>query len=131
MADGHGLRHHGLRRLTAVLALLCGGASAASCRGELRSQAISPPPILRIGAGPLSATNPGEGMREFSGLLSVEGLVRTGEDGRVQPWLAEKWTSESDGKVLRFHLRPGVKFHNGTPLNARLVASLLPSAVRG
>jgi peptide/nickel transport system substrate-binding protein len=34
------------------------------------------------------------------------------------PWLAEKWTSSSDGTEWTFNLRPGVRFHDGEPLTA-------------
>jgi len=42
-----------------------------------------------------------------------EGLVIWGEDNTIQPNLAEKWETSSDGKTWTFHLRKGVKFHNG------------------
>jgi ABC-type transport system substrate-binding protein len=36
----------------------------------------------------------------------------------VQPGLAEKWETNADGTEWTFHLRKGVKFHNGTALDA-------------
>lgn len=39
----------------------------------------------------------------------------------VEPGLATSWTSSEGGRVWTFHLRRGVKFHDGTPLNARAV----------
>jgi peptide/nickel transport system substrate-binding protein len=41
-------------------------------------------------------------------------------DGRVVPWLAERWEALSP-TVWRFHLRPNVKFSNGERLTARAV----------
>lgn len=38
-----------------------------------------------------------------------------------KPWLAEKWMVSADGKEWTFHLRPGIKFHDGTPCNAEAV----------
>jgi peptide/nickel transport system substrate-binding protein len=37
------------------------------------------------------------------------------------PSLAEKWETSDDGTKWTFHLRPGVKFHDGTPLDAEAV----------
>src|SRR3954453_24206444 len=36
----------------------------------------------------------------------------------VEPGLAERWDVTPDGTQYTFHLRQGVKFHDGTPLNA-------------
>ena len=47
-----------------------------------------------------------------------EGLTRIGTRGEVLPALAESWTVSDDGKVYRFKLRTGVKFHDGTEFNA-------------
>lgn len=39
----------------------------------------------------------------------------------VIPSLADRWDISPDGKQYTFHLHPGVKFHDGTPLNADAV----------
>jgi peptide/nickel transport system substrate-binding protein len=52
-----------------------------------------------------------------------EGLVKYKLDSTdVEPALAEKWDISSDGMVYTFHLRQGVKFHDGSPLTAEAVA---------
>lgn len=40
----------------------------------------------------------------------------------VEPWIAESWSSNADNTVYTFHLRPGVTFSDGTPLDANAVA---------
>src|SRR5213596_4007353 len=60
--------------------------------------------------------------------LAYDGLTQFDADGRLLPALADRWTAGQDGSGSRyvFHLRPGVKFHDGTPLTAAAVrASLL------
>jgi peptide/nickel transport system substrate-binding protein len=49
----------------------------------------------------------------------VEGLVAFREDGSIGMALAEKLDVSSDGTTYTFHLRPGVKFHNGAPVTAQ------------
>ena len=50
-----------------------------------------------------------------------EGLTRFTPDAQVVPALAERWDVAPDGRSYTFHLRPGVTFHDGTPLVARHV----------
>lgn len=45
-------------------------------------------------------------------------LVFPNAKGGVDPWLAESWDISPDGLTYTFHLRKGVKFHDGTPLKA-------------
>ena len=51
-----------------------------------------------------------------------EGLVDF-EPGtfKVRPCLATSWEPSEDGKAITFHLRRGVKFHDGTDFNADAV----------
>jgi peptide/nickel transport system substrate-binding protein len=67
-----------------------------------------------------------EGMR-FLGYPVFEGLVlwdltRTDQLAPLRPGLAEKWEQDpADTKSWIFHLRHGVKFHDGTDFNADAV----------
>lgn len=47
-----------------------------------------------------------------------EGLVGWNEKNEVVPILAESWEILEDGKVYKFTLREGVKFHNGKVLTS-------------
>jgi peptide/nickel transport system substrate-binding protein len=51
-----------------------------------------------------------------------EGLVRFADGSTdLEPGLAERWEVSDDGLEYTFHLRPGVTFHDGTPVNAEAV----------
>lgn len=50
-----------------------------------------------------------------------DGLVRFTPDAQVVPSLARSWEVTNAGTTYTFHLRPGVKFHDGTPFAARHV----------
>ncbi len=51
----------------------------------------------------------------------TEALVYWGADGVFQPELAESWDLDQANKTITFHLRKGVKFHDGTDFNAEAV----------
>lgn len=58
--------------------------------------------------------------------LIYEGLVTLKEDTtEIVPALAESWEISDDGLAYTFHLRQGVKFHDGTPLTAEAVKKSL------
>ncbi|WP_239499630.1 ABC transporter substrate-binding protein, partial [Stenotrophomonas maltophilia] len=42
-----------------------------------------------------------------------EGLTKRDRDLKIIPGLAERWETLDNGLTWRFHLRRGVKFHNG------------------
>lgn len=44
---------------------------------------------------------------------------------QMKPELAESWDLSTDGRLMTFHLRPGLRFSNGTPLTATDVVSTL------
>ena len=46
------------------------------------------------------------------------GLVGLDQELNPVPELAERWTVEDGGRTYRFHLRPGVRWHDGAPFTS-------------
>ncbi len=73
-------------------------------------------------AGFPSAINPllvayNEADRDIASLV-FSGLTRLNARGEVEPDLALKWEVSLDGLTYVFHLRPGVRWHDGAPVTA-------------
>lgn len=51
----------------------------------------------------------------------LETLTSLDRQGKATPGLATSWETSESGKVLTLHLREGVKFHDGTPFDAKAV----------
>ena len=57
-----------------------------------------------------------------------EGLTRFASDGSIVAGLAKSWDISEDGLTYTFHLNEGVKFHDGTDMNAEDVKFSLDRA---
>ena len=71
-----------------------------------------------------------DGQSERIDSLIFDSLVRKDEHFGIRPWLAERWEIP-DPKTYIFHLRRGVRFHDGRPLTARDVKWTLDSIRNG
>ena len=59
-----------------------------------------------------------------------DALVKKDEHYELQPWLATSW-EQPDALTWVFHLRDGVRFHDGRPLEAEDVAYTIESLIDG
>jgi peptide/nickel transport system substrate-binding protein len=95
--------------MAGLLPLMVPSASAAQ-RAIIGSQLE--PPILDPTANPAAAIS------EVLYDNVYQGLVQFAADGGVQPKLALGWDVSEDGLTYIFHLKPGVRFHDGTLFDA-------------
>jgi peptide/nickel transport system substrate-binding protein len=107
----------------AVLSALavCGAATRPRYGGTLRVEMHAAPDALdpaAADAAPLAS-------------LVFETLVRLDDAGTAQPCLAISWQHDAAAKQWQFNLRPGVKFHDGSPLTAPAVAASMEGALPG
>lgn len=92
----------------------------AACGAATTGAKLSANQNLTIGWGKDEYVTSGPGSSTGQYPLNVgvyEPLVRLGTDYSVNPMLATRW-EQSQGVTWTFHLRPGVKWHDGSPLTA-------------
>jgi len=116
-----------MRLILAALAL-----TSLACQSVPKSGA--PANELRISiAGDPKTFDPlqvAENHSETVRYLTAGVLVRVNRaTGALEPELAESWKLSDDSRFISFHLRPGLKFSDGSPLDANDVARTLSRLV--
>jgi ABC-type transport system substrate-binding protein/ABC-type dipeptide/oligopeptide/nickel transport system permease component len=104
-------RTHRWIRFAALAALLCLTQAVAAAQ-TLKLGIQLEPPLLDptvSAAAPISEVVYGN---------VFEGLVRLDSHGEARPALAKSWEISQDGLTYRFHLRDGVRFHDGSAFTA-------------
>lgn len=115
----------GLLFLALGCLLLAPSAAVAQRKGgTLRGAFGSDPPTLDP-AHATDTTSSAVIRQIFDGLLELD------EKLNVVPAIAERWTVSKDQRVYTFHLRRGVRFHNGRELRASDVKFSFERAARG
>lgn len=97
--------------IVSLLLSACGNKAA----DKAKTNIVVTVPTQIISLDPhVSAGTPAEVVRSHI----YEGLVSADEKNNIHPALAEKWEVAADGVTWTFHLKKGVKFHDGTELKA-------------
>ena len=103
----------------------CGSGGSTAASSSPSAASIKPGGVMTIATDQLfpkdsldPATNSTDGIDVLQGLIR-EGLVVVTPTFGVEPRLAESWDTSEDLTEYTFHLRPGVKWHDGTPLTAK------------
>jgi peptide/nickel transport system substrate-binding protein len=111
--------------ITVLLAVLVLGVAAAPALAQPASlvvQVATEPPGLDLTASPASA---------ISAVVFYnvqECLVKVDRNGKIVPWLAERWHT-SDSRNYTFFLKKGVHFHNGREVRAADVKFVIERAM--
>ncbi|MCB2108343.1 MAG: hypothetical protein KDE14_11620 [Rhodobacteraceae bacterium] len=103
--------------LVSAIALISVGFSAVEAK-TVRIGGTQAPPTL---GNPFSAVGPPASLTWAS---MFDGLTMLGSDGSVRPGLAVSWENVEPRKWV-FHLRPGVKYQNGTDFDADDVVAVI------
>lgn len=75
--------------------------------------------------------DPWQGPDGLARRLVLDGLTELDAQGAVRPALAVSWQSDDNDHHWEFQLRPGVEFHDGSPLTAAAVVMSLNLACTG
>ncbi len=110
-----------IQRIVVLLLSLCS-------IGALAEAIAQPAAQLERGNGPEPATLDAHRCQDVAcgNILRdlYEGLVTEDAVGRLIPGMAERWEVSADGREWIFHLRPGLRWSDGAPLDAaQIVAS--------
>jgi peptide/nickel transport system substrate-binding protein len=108
------------RRMCTWIAALCVAAAVAPAHGQADRAST-----LAIGMGyVLRHLNPAIQAAPVNliGSQIFASPLRFDKDWTPQPYLAESWAWQDDGKSLLLRLVPGARFHDGTPITSEDVA---------
>jgi peptide/nickel transport system substrate-binding protein len=110
-----------------LMVLLCLNLSGCTRRADDPSTIVM---ILESSPNNLDLRQGTDAQSERVGGLIFDALVKKDEHYELQPWLATSW-DQPDALTWVFHLRDGVRFHDGRPLEAPDVAYTIESLIDG
>ncbi len=120
-----------VRNGVVVLGLAAGLATGlGGCRGRAVEPATTVVMAIETSPNNLDLRVGTDAQSERVGGLIFDGLVRKDEHFELRPSLAERW-EQPDARTWVFHLRDGVRFQDGRPLEAEDVAFTVRSMVDG
>ncbi|MBJ7330978.1 MAG: ABC transporter substrate-binding protein [Solirubrobacteraceae bacterium] len=117
-------------RLTHTLPLLAAAAiSLAACGSDSQPSTADEKPAKPTNGGTISyghqqeppCLSGGWVEQAYISRQTLDSLVSQDANKKIVPWLAQSWKVSDDQKTWTFKLKPGVKFTDGTPLNAEAI----------
>ncbi len=122
--------------LFAILLAACGGTTTTppGSSGPTKASANKQIAILpESGVSDIATFDPGLST-DLPSIAAIDlvftGLVQLDDNLKVQPQLAASYSEGSDGLTWTFHLRPNLKFSDGTPLTSADVAYSIDRALQ-
>jgi peptide/nickel transport system substrate-binding protein len=100
----------------------------AGCKGREDPSTVTM--IIESSPNNLDLRQGTDAQSERVGGLIFDALVKKDEHYEMQPWLATSW-EQPDALTWVFHLRDGVRFHDGRPLEAADVVYTIESLIDG
>ena len=113
-----------------AVAVLLGCVWPGGCRGRGVEPATTVVMAIESSPNNLDLRVGTDAQSERVGGLIFDALVRKDEHFELRPWLAERW-EQTDARTWVFHLRDGVRFQDGRPLEAEDVAWTVRSMIDG
>ncbi|WP_394771568.1 ABC transporter substrate-binding protein [Lacisediminihabitans sp.] len=116
--------------LLPALALALGAAIALTGCGAGSAAPAGTAGATKVNGGTIQYAHQQEPSCVFGGWIEqaylsyqvLDNLVSLDSNHKVVPWLADSWSTSADGLTWRFTLKKGVKFTDGTPVDAAAVA---------
>ena len=127
---------HLSRRLVLMGMAATGVAGVAACSGQTdedsRGSSTAQKLRLSVQAPPSNFSVGNWSGGDATLFLSVyDTVVMSGMDGEIEPAIAESWNYDEARTTLTFTIRQGMKFSDGTPVDAAAVAASLEVARKG
>ena len=109
-----------LRTLRVLPLLLASLVSAAGCGPDVPESTVVNRVRVVLPTDPLTLSPVGKNDRysELIGMQITDSLVQYDSQLQIVPRLAESWDMAPDGLSVTFHLRDGVRWHDGEPFTA-------------
>ena len=116
---------------TSASAASVGGVESGAAGEAAGTQGASKDSLVIVTSSDILSMDPyryDEGPTNQFMLHIYEPLVMADQDMKYQPCLAESWEQSEDGLTWTFHLRQGVKFHDGNEMTAEDVLASIDVA---
>lgn len=109
-------------KLSLIAAILLGGGLLSACSAKNDSATDTKKNLITVDIGADIATLDPQKSEDAPSHRVIndlfEGLTSYDQKVHVIPGLASKWDISPDGRIYTFHLRPNIKFSDGSPITA-------------